>query len=102
MLRRPPRSNLFPYTTLFRALHEQILDARVDAAAEFVVGADELQARAGDSLARLGFLGGDAGDHFGVGLGPALAPGQFQPCAHPPPPTLRFRPLPEKNPPSHA
>src|SRR2546430_7784338 len=27
MIRRPPRSTLFPYTTLFRSLHEQLLDA---------------------------------------------------------------------------
>src|SRR5438105_10528637 len=31
MIRRPPRSTLFPYTTLFRSLGgEQIEDARVD------------------------------------------------------------------------
>src|SRR3989442_6436977 len=26
MIRRPPRSTLFPYTTLFRSLHKTILD----------------------------------------------------------------------------
>src|SRR2546430_12692676 len=28
MIRRPPRSTLFPYTTLFRSLFEQHLEAR--------------------------------------------------------------------------
>src|SRR3712207_8023908 len=29
MIRRPPRSTLFPYTTLFRSLHEAHPDVRV-------------------------------------------------------------------------
>src|SRR2546426_5901974 len=29
MIRRPPRSTLFPYTTLFRSLLEAVLDLRV-------------------------------------------------------------------------
>src|SRR5438034_7382580 len=29
MIRRPPRSTLFPYTTLFRSLHVQIYPVRV-------------------------------------------------------------------------
>src|SRR2546422_7292079 len=29
MIRRPPRSTLFPYTTLFRSLHEQAVAGRV-------------------------------------------------------------------------
>src|SRR5258708_13750821 len=29
MIRRPPRSTLFPYTTLFRSLEERELDLRV-------------------------------------------------------------------------
>src|SRR3989475_1557997 len=32
MIRRPPRSTLFPYTTLFRSLGEGLLDGVVDAA----------------------------------------------------------------------
>src|SRR3712207_7383762 len=28
MIRRPPRSTLFPYTTLFRSLHERAVDYR--------------------------------------------------------------------------
>src|SRR3712207_7619509 len=27
MIRRPPRSTLFPYTTLFRSLRQEVLDA---------------------------------------------------------------------------
>src|SRR2546429_2556081 len=35
MIRRPPRSTLFPYTTLFRSLRDEILAMlRVEAAAE--------------------------------------------------------------------
>src|SRR5258707_10359035 len=32
MIRRPPRSTLFPYTTLFRSLHTMKLGATVDGA----------------------------------------------------------------------
>src|SRR2546428_8149328 len=39
MIRRPPRSTLFPYTTLFRSLGVLVLRARVAAGAE--VGLDE-------------------------------------------------------------
>src|SRR2546430_12749469 len=30
MIRRPPRSTLFPYTTLFRSLHEVLIKAPLD------------------------------------------------------------------------
>src|SRR5688572_31159348 len=30
MIRRPPRSTLFPYTTLFRSVREQPVEARAD------------------------------------------------------------------------
>src|SRR3712207_376989 len=45
MIRRPPRSTLFPYTTLFRSEHEQA--ARSDAVYDgfFVVGPDGHVAR---------------------------------------------------------
>src|SRR2546430_7785919 len=42
MIRRPPRSTLFPYTTLFRSLTVQILRA----AGVRVVGIDPLKERA--------------------------------------------------------
>src|SRR2546425_5785673 len=53
MIRRPPRSTLFPYTTLFRSLHARrreanLRDPRVD------LGARELAALAG--LGALGHL----------------------------------------------
>src|SRR3712207_8971519 len=48
MIRRPPRSTLFPYTTLFRSLARQrVDDARADAvqtARRLVVAAFELSA----------------------------------------------------------
>src|SRR5256886_13257016 len=33
MIRRPPRSTLFPYTTLFRSQHRDVVDAAIDRAA---------------------------------------------------------------------
>src|SRR5258706_11685068 len=33
MIRRPPRSTLFPYTTLFRSLHNDVSAAKADASA---------------------------------------------------------------------
>src|SRR3712207_8041851 len=51
MIRRPPRSTLFPYTTLFRSLDEvRLQDERLDLG----VGDDELQI--GDSLDQLARL----------------------------------------------
>src|SRR3712207_7690271 len=43
MIRRPPRSTLFPYTTLFRSVHAGHLD----------VGHDRLKGRVFDSTERL-------------------------------------------------
>src|SRR3712207_7408564 len=37
MIRRPPRSTLFPYTTLFRSAKARALDAAVEAAVDDVV-----------------------------------------------------------------
>src|SRR2546430_13444408 len=37
MIRRPPRSTLFPYTTLFRSLHDRIARARSRHAAHTVL-----------------------------------------------------------------
>src|SRR2546422_8865061 len=44
MIRRPPRSTLFPYTTLFRAIANGLLDGRMRARfhAEPIVQATEL------------------------------------------------------------
>src|SRR5256885_5557372 len=46
MIRRPPRSTLFPYTTLFRSQRRHSLDGRELAAR--VVGAGHLAAFAGE------------------------------------------------------
>src|SRR2546425_6092879 len=37
MIRRPPRSTLFPYTTLFRSAHAQVQGVRQDESADRVV-----------------------------------------------------------------
>src|SRR5947208_9420975 len=34
MIRRPPRSTLFPYTTLFRSVHDELVDLREGARVE--------------------------------------------------------------------
>src|SRR5688572_31227285 len=50
MIRRPPRSTLFPYTTLFRSVTRRILDGREQdgrAALSLVVEVDE-RAQIGD------------------------------------------------------
>src|SRR3712207_8206641 len=59
MIRRPPRSTLFPYTTLFRSLRRR---RAVDGGAHQRVPEPDLPARldqAGDDRGRLG-VGGDA------------------------------------------
>src|SRR3712207_7387808 len=79
MIRRPPRSTLFPYTTLFRSLSveaqarygyiESLLRADVAPPARVV----ELGAAPGDQIARLGTLGyqatsvdiGESSDEWG-------------------------------------
>src|SRR2546422_8375493 len=48
MIRRPPRSTLFPYTTLFRSVHARVGHAR-DARVE--LGAARVVARGGDGRA---------------------------------------------------
>src|SRR5256885_8922104 len=62
MIRRPPRSTLFPYTTLFRSEVEAVRGAEV-------VGG---QPQAGDVLGRAAFSGelrGGSGDREGVRSG---------------------------------
>src|SRR2546426_2112406 len=61
MIRRPPRSTLFPYTTLFRSKVAKDISARVDADAGLVealrrddpAAADQLVERYGDRVYRL-------------------------------------------------
>src|SRR2546428_9131334 len=52
MIRRPPRSTLFPYTTLFRSLDPRpaVLARRVRTALECLVAADEALDRKSTSL----------------------------------------------------
>src|SRR5436190_4518584 len=38
MIRRPPRSTLFPYTTLFRSIDDGLPDAELDSAKGHLVG----------------------------------------------------------------
>src|SRR3712207_8682633 len=64
MIRRPPRSTLFPYTTLFRSLAE-----------EMITGLE----MAGDGVA--GELGELGGVHAGEDSGPAEEPGRFDDVA---------------------
>src|SRR3712207_7198859 len=54
MIRRPPRSTLFPYTTLFRSQHADPLDLALD----HVAGLEELRRVAGEADP-LGRAGGD-------------------------------------------
>src|SRR3989442_9874019 len=50
MIRRPPRSTLFPYTTLFRSVHPEVA---LHVGQHFLVGlADLLRDHACDALAR--------------------------------------------------
>src|SRR3712207_6944654 len=64
MIRRPPRSTLFPYTTLFRSDQRPLVDAGA------LVGAAEL----GEAVRRVravvvdrvDHVGGDLADHAGV------------------------------------
>src|SRR3712207_7265868 len=72
MIRRPPRSTLFPYTTLFRSPTDQVGGAAVDEA-----GGQALMQRVGDGvlgLARLGL-------HLGGGFQPVRAGGDVGPDA---------------------
>src|SRR5688572_32296950 len=50
MIRRPPRSTLFPYTTLFRSAHQDLLDVPRRDARPFDRGADcrRAEGRRGD------------------------------------------------------
>src|SRR3712207_6964665 len=56
MIRRPPRSTLFPYTTLFRSLSQRSGERRVERLDDFRarrLGRDLLRGRTGLELERL-------------------------------------------------
>src|SRR5438874_6936178 len=59
MLRRPPRSTLFPYTTLFRSLPPQVRHALADLHGKRVLN---LQCGTGESAAELAELGATVTD----------------------------------------
>ena len=40
MIRRPPRSTLFPYTTLFRSMADRTKDSRIEGLYEIIDGLD--------------------------------------------------------------
>src|SRR2546430_10291660 len=56
MIRRPPRSTLFPYTTLFRSVSAALGDARDEAAIERAAG---VAAGLGVAFVKVGFAGVD-------------------------------------------
>src|SRR3712207_7370140 len=57
MIRRPPRSTLFPYTTLFRSLAQPAVARRARAGVRL---ADEAEARVGERLGGGGAIVGRA------------------------------------------
>src|SRR2546427_4882105 len=50
MIRRPPRSTLFPYTTLFRSAEQPLCDAERAVAPDRDEGVDVLSVERGDQL----------------------------------------------------
>src|SRR3712207_9453848 len=63
MIRRPPRSTLFPYTTLFRSPGDSRLEARIagyELAAKMQLSAPEVLDLSGESEATLRLYGADA------------------------------------------
>src|SRR5690606_41454641 len=70
-LRRPPRSTLFPYTTLFRSIFDRAL------ALPAPVGGDAL-AFAGVLAPQIVHRGGDARQHIGELIGVGIFAGQTQ------------------------
>src|SRR3712207_7071720 len=61
MIRRPPRSTLFPYTTLFRSVLEGELLVRIDVAMDFLRREGAL-VEAGQDQLELAWIGVDVAD----------------------------------------
>src|SRR5256885_11989037 len=57
MIRRPPRSTLFPYTTLFRSVHG---DFELDGFEWGIHAASSLSTRPASTLARCSFISAEA------------------------------------------
>src|SRR3712207_7698341 len=71
MIRRPPRSTLFPYTTLFRSIGAQVHVARLEPAVDHGGVHGQRHALLADPAAR---LGGDGGAHALARLVVRVAP----------------------------
>src|SRR2546426_2149965 len=52
MIRRPPRSTLFPYTTLFRSLSEKVLTNDPKGIGAFLLATNEMEIAAGQSFGK--------------------------------------------------
>src|SRR2546429_3276727 len=81
MIRRPPRSTLFPYTTLFRSCLKYGITANHVLGLELVTGAGEVVRLGGKGADRAGY------DLTGVAVGSGGAFGLVTAGAGPPPPT---------------
>src|SRR3712207_7298592 len=73
MIRRPPRSTLFPYTTLFRSFREGRVGVLDQGAVEQLIGPGGVVA---DAVAAAELDGGVLGVDLEVGLGQGLGHGQ--------------------------
>src|SRR5256885_12973620 len=56
MIRRPPRSTLFPYTTLFRSASTKGVEAWIEATAPDCICVQEIKAQAADMTGRFELL----------------------------------------------
>src|SRR5256886_5948446 len=70
MIRRPPRSTLFPYTTLFRSAR-QVADRDAAAVVEITVGEDVQVVGLGETIleSHAGVAGGEQGEQPAVSGG---------------------------------
>src|SRR2546422_10899720 len=75
MIRRPPRSTLFPYTTLFRSLAEALLAVSLDRRHEFALlrAAGATRAQVARAVVGESAGGGALGLVGGLAIGPVLA-----------------------------
>src|SRR3712207_9492439 len=69
MIRRPPRSTLFPYTTLFRSLDRAAVGLRARLALLKHLGLDEQRVAVEHGRRVLELLGGEVGDRLAADVG---------------------------------